>query len=268
MLGKTFIKLNFFMNLKITDETGILIEEFKEDYDNLDHKINVELKLLSERLKIEQNNDDLEAFYKQISTKIKTKDWKSALDYLKRILESLRPLDVYELKLLIKKAREAADEIRNQDIILLMGNTGSGKSTTIHFLAGSTMTKRSIFVGGGEYINHIAPEEPYRNKKLCSVICSSKAESETRYLNPIPVNFKEIGGFDDKTFIICDSPGFGDTKGIEIDIANGIGIIEGVKESKSVKPVFLFSYLNLQDRGEGICNLAHFLVNMVNNIED
>ncbi len=41
--------------------------------------------------------------------------------------------------------------------------------------------------------------------------------------------------------MICDSPGFGDTAGAEVDIANSIGIIEAIKMSKSVRPVILVS---------------------------
>ncbi len=68
-------------------------------------------------------------------------------------------------------------------------------------------------------------------------------------------------------FTLSDSPGFGDTGGVEVDIANGIGVIEAIKESKSVRPVFLFSYLRLGDKGEGIRELAHFLVDMITDIK-
>jgi Fe-S cluster assembly ATPase SufC len=44
--------------------------------------------------------------------------------------------------------------VKDQNIILLLGDTGTGKSTTIHFLAGSKMhqTKRGN-------ISHIEPKE-------------------------------------------------------------------------------------------------------------
>ena len=37
---------------------------------------------------------------------------------------------------LIKKAEEAAIKIKDQEIILFLGGTGAGRSTTIYFLAG------------------------------------------------------------------------------------------------------------------------------------
>jgi flagellar biosynthesis GTPase FlhF len=37
---------------------------------------------------------------------------------------------------LIDRAEEAANKVKNQEIIFLMGQTGAGKSTTVYFLAG------------------------------------------------------------------------------------------------------------------------------------
>ena len=112
------------------------------------------------------------------------------------------------------------------------------------------MREKKIEITPGKYIVHIEPKEPYPNNALNNVITSSEAESETRYITPISVNLKDIGGYDDKNVIICDSPGFGDTAGAEVDIANGYGIIEAIKECKSVRPVFLFSYKELEIEGK------------------
>lgn len=130
------------------------------------------------------------------------------------------------------------------------------------------MVKKEIEITPGKHIDHIEPEQPYLNQALNNVTASSKAESETRYISPISVNLKDIGGHDDENVIICDSPGFGDTAGVEVDIANGYGIIQAIKECRSVRPVFLFSYKRIGDRGEGIRDLAHFLVNMVTNVRE
>jgi hypothetical protein len=35
---------------------------------------------------------------------------------------------------------------------------------------------------------------------------------------------------------ICDTPGFGDTKGHEREISNGLGIIHALKGTASIKP--------------------------------
>ncbi len=57
--------------------------------------------------------------------------------------------------------------------------------------------------------------------------------SETRYVTAVPTN--------DGRFTLCDTPGFGDTAGAAVDIANSIGIYNAVCRARSVRPVILFS---------------------------
>ena len=42
------------------------------------------------------------------------------------------------------------------------------------------------------------------------------------------------------TVTICDTPGFGDTKGPEVEISNGLGVIHALKKARTVKPVLVF----------------------------
>ena len=50
-------------------------------------------------------------------------------------------IDIRTLKALIGKVDRAASLIKDKDIVLFLGGSGSGKSTTIHYLAGSKMLK-------------------------------------------------------------------------------------------------------------------------------
>jgi ABC-type sugar transport system ATPase subunit len=45
------------------------------------------------------------------------------------------------MKKLIEEADKARVQVKDKEIILFLGNTGAGKSTTIHFLAGSEMAR-------------------------------------------------------------------------------------------------------------------------------
>lgn len=40
---------------------------------------------------------------------------------------------------------------------------------------------------------------------------------------------------------LCDTPGFFDTSGVAVDIANGVGMINAVKFAKTVKPIIVIS---------------------------
>lgn len=174
-----------------------------------DEKINDELKLAKKRLIIEKlDNPDLAVSLELIGNKIMTKDWKSADKELVEFLRKIQPVDIFELKFLMKKAREAGELIKNQDVILLFGKTGSGKSTTIQFLAGSKMIKKEVEIEDGKYLEIICPDENLLNPAFKSVVVGYQ-NSETRYINPITVNLKDLGSFEDKIIILCDAPGFG-----------------------------------------------------------
>lgn len=173
-----------------------------------------------------------------------------------------------EICRLVMKTKEAADLIDGQEIILLVGETGVGKSTTIQFLAGAKMQEKQVEIAPGKFLEHIEPIE-YNNPYLREVISSPFGKSETRYIKPIVISLKDIyGGTKSGSINLCDSPGFEDTSGPEVDIANSIGVIAALQNCKSVKILALSSYKSLGDRGQGIQKLAHTLVNMIRDIED
>jgi hypothetical protein len=57
-----------------------------------------------------------------------------------------------------------------------------------------------------------------------------------------------MGGKSEDTIILCDSPGFGDTGGAVMDIANGLGIAEALRCCKSMKPIIVISKDSLGTR--------------------
>jgi septin family protein len=119
--------------------------------------------------------------------------------------------------------------VSGKDIILVMGTIGAGKSTSIQYLYGGNMVKSEE--------GHIQARP--MPKKLKSLVASAAMKSETRYINPIDFEYTNLEGKKIKLMIV-DTPGFGDTQSIEVDISNSIGIIKAVREANSVYPVFIF----------------------------
>jgi energy-coupling factor transporter ATP-binding protein EcfA2 len=256
------ISLVYFLSLKLIENTTIVHHSI-EVSDRVDTEIEKEFEYLKERLKIEEpSSSDIQNSVEQVFINIKGGYWKAALSTLRKIFKKISPLNMQEMFRLIEKVDDAAQLIKGKQIILFLGGTGSGKSTTIHFLAGSRMVEKEV-----KGLNHIAPVE-IRNSSLKNITTSPFSRSETRYITPVTVNFTDVGGYNTGSIILCDSPGFDDTSGVEVDIANGIGIVKAIKGCKSVKPVVLISYKSIGDRSEGLKKLTHVLAGMISDVED
>ncbi|ETO18589.1 hypothetical protein RFI_18676, partial [Reticulomyxa filosa] len=107
--------------------------------------------------------------------------------------------DISLMLKLVAKAEEAAEQIRDKNVILFLGGTVNG-------------------------LPHIAPIE-IKNEALINVTTSPNVKSETKYITAVPIDLKEMGIYTDQDMVVlCDSPGFEDTSGLEVDVANGINL--------------------------------------------
>ncbi len=175
----------------------------------------------------------------------------------KKLASALRQTNPVNLPLLTKLLGEsrAVTTRASREKVLAMGNTGSGKSTTIHFLAGAKMV-----LGDVEGVPHIqtdASDLDVTLKKQLEVIkTSAQKHSETRTLNSINIQELEI----------WDSPGFDDTAGVEQDITNTTGITMAVNSS-ATKPVFVISKNNIGDRGRELVKTLNNFAKLIPSIE-
>jgi hypothetical protein len=104
------------------------------------------------------------------------------------------------------------------------------QTTTAHYLAGTKFEEEDV-----DGFAHYKPIE-LANKNLAKFAVSGGAKSVTTTIQAVCVPFKRDDGKDD-SITICDTPGFGDSKGVEQDISNGLGIIHALKGAASIKPV-------------------------------
>ncbi|KAL4441129.1 hypothetical protein ABPG74_002079 [Tetrahymena malaccensis] len=220
------------------------------------------------RLKVEdQITSEISQRIQKIKMNIEQENLEAIIDETDKIIKKIRILNINEIKRLIEEGEKAAKMIEGQEIILLLGGTGAGKSTTIHFLAGSQMGYQEIELEKGTLLKYIAPIK-IKNQALQKIKVGYPAISETRFITPVIINYKDLDMTKGGSIILCDSPGFDDTAGPEVDIANGLGIVKAIQLCKSVRPVILVSYQSIGDRGQGIKQLAHILVRFVKDMQD
>jgi hypothetical protein len=176
------------------------------------------------------------------------------LPKIEQVQQCVRQLDLALALSLVSQADVVADQLKGRDTILLIGNTGAGKSTTIHFLADTKLHETTLFG-----VRHIGPApDAIIAEDLQDVIASPLMKSETRYIHAIRIACNPdlaSCGF----LTLCDTPGFGDTAGPEVDLANCIGIYRAVRQSSSVRIVLLISANKVGDRFDGLEPLARTL---------
>lgn len=112
---------------------------------------------------------------------------------------------------------------------MVLGNTGSGKTTTVLKLLGNDF-EAAEERGDTIYVPKVL------NPEHASFCTSSEAKSCTRHINAalIPKAMMEKV-LKREEVLICDTPGFGDTNGIEVDIANQVGMVQALHECSSVR---------------------------------
>ena len=79
-----------------------------------------------------------------------------------------------------------------------------------------------------------APHPSDTQQALAGVTTSPLARSETRAIRAVPVHNEAAGPGGAGSFILCDSPGFCDKGGAEVDVANSIGILNAVHGARFV----------------------------------
>ena len=69
-----------------------------------------------------------------------------------------------------------------------------------------------------------------------------------------------------RNYCLADSPGFFDTAGIEVEIANKIGVLNGLSECHSLTILIIIPYETVTAaRGQGLINISEAISNLFNN---
>jgi energy-coupling factor transporter ATP-binding protein EcfA2 len=139
----------------------------------------------------------------------------------------------------------------NKDLILILGNTGTGKSTFLQWFAGdnSKLISKEIIEGSGEFIIDDG------NNKISTSTLTSKT------LFPELVKNVEIGSE------FYDCPGFSDTRSASHDIAITYFIKKLCDYAENVKIVFVISYSSVS-KGNDRHSFMHLLRHATDLIKD
>eukprot|EP00049_Salpingoeca_infusionum_P010433 m.179104 g.179104 ORF g.179104 m.179104 type:complete len:564 (-) comp14640_c4_seq8:8288-9979(-) len=166
----------------------------------------------------------------------KTKNPASVASSIKRNQHRFIPLDLDSLSIQIKAAQNAADTIRGQHVIFLLGTTGSGKTTATHFLAGSTLEKDKTH--GTYAVKQATPG-------LESFSISDNLDSETLHVSAVEL---QATASPNRKLYLVDTPGFQDNRSIEVEISTGFGLSAAIQACASVYPVYLMPAAKIDEQ--------------------
>jgi hypothetical protein len=144
----------------------------------------------------------------------------------------------------LRRADEAATERgKGKDLVLILGNTGAGKSTFVNYAMGKTMVSQSL---PDSLEESFVCEDPFME-------IGHGFESTT--------NFPESCCDASSNLTFCDCPGFLDNRGVVFDITNMYAISRMAQVARSVKGVVIvFNYHSLMsDRARGLRETASLL---------
>jgi Mg-chelatase subunit ChlD len=165
-------------------------------------------------------DDDLEA----TSSDDDTKDPAEFINF-KRLLFDLR------------KHKQSSLSYEGQSCRMVFGYTGSGKTTFVNYANGREIKECRLDT----------PNKRGRGKKVLDIkegfsplegfeIGHSLAKSKTYYLRAWQ---------DDERVFWCDTPGFAESKGVDVAVAHAIAMASALNKCKGVLPILLINYKDI-----------------------
>ena len=201
----------------------------------------------------------------------------------REIAPSLDQMVLKEISALVTEGNDRINHVAENGILVL-GKTGAGKSTLVHFLAGSKL--QSIFDDQiGEFLIDTLQPQPIKGIRIVhdKVIVEQSGSSEIRIghspLSETTIPNKIIIGHNSafetaipnkckvQDALVWDCPGFKDTAGIAQEIANGFYIKKLFQNTKQLKFVLVVSEASFSDKSLDFIDIANQFARMFKDID-
>ena len=257
------------------DDEDDICELSKAEANAMEFLFDYLIKLIRKEGVVDESDECIEYIEKAKTAAVKDGDIDEVLTQLRRAVNEMRAFDIGLFLKQYKEHEIACKRLENENVVLFIGSTGAGKSTTIYFLKGVEMER-------DEYdSDHIRAKDSSSNVSIMDELSNIRLEqsiraSVTSHITPVPMMLDEALKHSDVTndnslqknrVIFCDTPGFGDSRGIETDISNSFGLANAMKSAHRVRIVFVISKEDVSLRMKQLKTLADNLYQYLINYE-
>ena len=153
----------------------------------------------------------------------------------------------------IQHGKAVAKRAEGKRIVVVLGNTGAGKSAFVNLLHGCTF----------------AYEEEdkmvvRRDSPLDELMRIGHSNASETFAPQVEDAAESVGA----GFAFVDCPGFLDNRGFEINVANAVNVRHAVAAASSAVVVVVVNYYSLRaDRGKGLHDLLSILLGLFGSVE-
>ena len=169
----------------------------------------------------------------------------------------LHPLSASEsidlLNMYIAEGLTNARRLTGKEAIVVLGNTGAGKSTFLNYLMGCEMMLKDPEELGLDDLDDevVVVRSRSEGGPLDEIMEIGHGKQSKTFLPHIEVDPRQVS-----SYAYCDCPGFLDNRWPEVNIANAVNIRRALQEASSVRLLILINYNTLKvDKGRGLSDM-------------